>query len=180
MPLAVTTLPEPVHQPPGPTVVRIELDLGPGVPDERVLRLLWTLEELAHAVGGERVHVAGAPAGRDQPPSGSVAVRIYPRSRTVRCDGEQVDLTRREYDLLLFLAEHPRQVFTRQQLLWQLWQQRHGADRTVDVHVHRLRAKLTRPGQPLVDTVRGVGYRLAGGAGVDVVRGAAADPGEPA
>lgn len=149
----------------GPTVVRIELNLGHGVPDGRVLRLLWTLEELAHAVGGEQVRVEGAPAAT---PAG---VRIYLHSRTVRRGGEQVDLTRREFDLLRFLAEHPRQVFTRQQLLGQVWGDEHTVGRTVDVHVRRLRMKLAAPGRPLVTTLRGVGYRLASGADVQVVPG---------
>jgi binding-protein-dependent transport system inner membrane component len=122
----------------GPTVVRIELNLGHGVPCERMLRLLWTLEELARAVGGEHVRVSDAPARRSVP----AAVRVYLHSRTVRRGGEQVDLTRREFDLLRFLAEHPRQVFTRQQLLRQVWGDEHAAGRTVDVHVRRLRMAL--------------------------------------
>ncbi len=77
--------------------------------------------------------------------------------------GHLLDLRLREYDLLLFLAQHRGQVFSRTTLLDQVW----GADefiddRTVDVHVHRLRQKLTEidPGADLIQTERGVGYRL--------------------
>jgi DNA-binding response OmpR family regulator len=69
-----------------------------------------------------------------------------------------VRLTRREFDLLLFLCEHPRQVFSRDHLLSHVWGYGWvGGSRTVDVHVRRLRVKL---GGPVVRTVHGVGYRL--------------------
>ena len=72
--------------------------------------------------------------------------------------GRRVDLTRREFDLLLHLARHPRQVFTRAQLLRAILGDALSGDRTVDVHVARLRRKLA---MPLLETVRGVGYRLS-------------------
>jgi len=78
-----------------------------------------------------------------------------------------VPFTRIEFDLLMFLATHPRQVFTREQLLHHVWGFSRGGLRTVDVHIRRLRAKL--PDRPLVVTVRGVGYRLADEADVRVV-----------
>jgi DNA-binding response OmpR family regulator len=88
-------------------------------------------------------------------------VRIRARERTVLSGGHRVDLTRREFDLLLHLAKHPRQVFTRAQLLRAIWGDALSGDRTVDVHVARLRRKLA---VPLLETVRGVGYRLSPGA----------------
>jgi DNA-binding response OmpR family regulator len=75
-------------------------------------------------------------------------------------------LSRLEYDLLLFLARHPRQVFSRSQLLTQIWGHTHTTARTVDVHVSRLRTKLGS--QDLITTVYGLGYRLADEAAVSV------------
>lgn len=88
----------------------------------------------------------------------TTGVRIRARERTVVRAGTRIDLTRREFDLLLHLAKHPRQVFTRTQLLRVVWGDNLSGDRTVDVHVARLRHKLATP---LLETVRGVGYRLS-------------------
>ncbi len=97
-------------------------------------------------------------------------------SRAVWRDGTPVELTRREFDLLLFFCEHPYQVFGRGQLLRQVWgYEPLGGDRTVDVHVRRVRTKL-RARTPVISTVRGVGYRLAEQAQVSVRRGAAEPP----
>jgi len=77
-------------------------------------------------------------------------------------DGEQIALTPLEFDLLVALARKPRQVFTREVLLEQVWGYRHAADtRLVNVHVQRLRSKVERdPEHPeVVLTVRGVGYK---------------------
>ena len=74
---------------------------------------------------------------------------------------QQVSLTSREYDLLVFLLRHPRQAFTREQLLEQVWNWSFGDTSTVTVHVRRLREKLeSDPAQPRrILTVWGVGYR---------------------
>ncbi len=77
-------------------------------------------------------------------------------------DGTPISLTPLEFDLLLALARNPRQVFTREVLLEQVWGYRHAADtRLVNVHVQRLRSKIERdPEHPeVVLTVRGVGYK---------------------
>ncbi|MEO5833419.1 MAG: MtrAB system response regulator MtrA [Nakamurella sp.] len=77
-------------------------------------------------------------------------------------DEEQISLTPLEFDLLVALARKPRQVFTREVLLEQVWGYRHAADtRLVNVHVQRLRSKIERdPERPeVVLTVRGVGYK---------------------
>jgi len=90
-------------------------------------------------------------------------------SRLVLRDGLPVPLTRREYDLFLFLCEHPRRVFSRAQLLRQVWgYDMVGTERTVDVHVRRLRVKLGDAAR-IIATVRGVGYRLDDDAAVQVV-----------
>jgi two-component system response regulator MtrA len=77
-------------------------------------------------------------------------------------EGAQISLTPLEFDLLVALARKPRQVFTREVLLEQVWGYRHAADtRLVNVHVQRLRAKVEKdPENPeIVLTVRGVGYK---------------------
>jgi two-component system response regulator MtrA len=77
-------------------------------------------------------------------------------------DGAHISLTPLEFDLLVALARKPRQVFTREVLLEQVWGYRHAADtRLVNVHVQRLRSKVERdPERPeVVLTVRGVGYK---------------------
>ena len=81
---------------------------------------------------------------------------------SVRRDGTEIQLTPLEFDLLLALARKPRQVFSREVLLEQVWGYRHAADtRLVNVHVQRLRSKIERdPEHPqIVLTVRGVGYK---------------------
>lgn len=94
------------------------------------------------------------------------AVVILADSRAVRVGEQTVAFTRIEFDLLLFLAQHPRRVFTRAQLLSSVWGFAHAGQRTVDVHVRRLRAKL--PQTEPVTTIRGVGYRLSDEASVRV------------
>ncbi|MFI5958528.1 winged helix-turn-helix domain-containing protein [Cryptosporangium sp. NPDC051539] len=87
-------------------------------------------------------------------------LQIYPERRVALLAGEALSLTRREFDLLLFLAEHAGRVFDRPQLLRLVWgHQVICGERTVDVHIRRLRAKIEKTG-PVISTVRGVGYRL--------------------
>jgi hypothetical protein len=94
---------------------------------------------------------------------------VSAESRLVLRDGVPVQLTRREYDLFLFFLEHPRRVFSRAQLLRQVWgYDMVGTERTVDVHVRRLRVKLGDCAA-VVTTVRGIGYRLDDDAPVAIV-----------
>jgi len=98
-----------------------------------------------------------------EPPLRFDELEIDPTSRRVLVDGEEVLLTQREFDLLLFLARHPLQVFTRDQLMEQVWRFAFYSDTsTVTVHIRRLRAKIERePARPrFVETVWGVGYRF--------------------
>jgi DNA-binding response OmpR family regulator len=82
-------------------------------------------------------------------------------SYSVKLRGHSLDLTYKEFELLRFLAEHAGQVFTREQLLQQVWGFDYfGGTRTVDVHVRRLRAKLGSEYEGVIGTVRNVGYRL--------------------
>lgn len=95
--------------------------------------------------------------------SGSMS--IVPSERVVRIDDRSIDLTATEFDLLHFLASHPRQVFTRDQLLDRVWGTEFIADEsTVTVHVRRLREKIELdPSRPeYVLTVWGVGYKFSG------------------
>ena len=75
--------------------------------------------------------------------------------------GRPLDLTYMEYELLKFLSSNPGKVFTRETLLSRVWgYDYYGGARTVDVHVRRLRAKLSEEHAPLIQTVRSVGYRF--------------------
>lgn len=76
-------------------------------------------------------------------------------------DSKPLDLTYMEYELLKFLATHPGKVFTREVLLSRVWgYEYYGGARTVDVHIRRLRAKLSEEHAALIQTVRSVGYRF--------------------
>jgi DNA-binding response OmpR family regulator len=80
---------------------------------------------------------------------------------TARVGGRTLDLTFKEFELLKYLAQHPGRVFTRDQLLQEVWGYDYfGGTRTVDVHVRRLRAKLGVEHEALIGTVRNVGYRF--------------------
>jgi DNA-binding response OmpR family regulator len=90
-------------------------------------------------------------------------LKIDPQTRLVEVDGKEKQLTAKEFDLLWILARHPRQVFTRDQLLDLVWGLSEFIDpTTVTVHVRRLREKVeTDPGNPEhIRTVWGVGYRF--------------------
>lgn len=87
-------------------------------------------------------------------------VVIDEASYSAKVQGKPLDLTYKEFELLRFLATHPSRVFTREQLLSEVWGYDYfGGTRTVDVHVRRLRAKLGDLEQ-LIGTVRNVGYRF--------------------
>ncbi|MDP9469472.1 MAG: response regulator transcription factor [Chloroflexota bacterium] len=91
------------------------------------------------------------------------AIVIRPDRRQVEVDGQAVDLTAREFDLLLFLAAHPGQVFSREELLDKVWDWAYASDGgTVTVHVRRLRQKIEAlPERPrYIKTVWGAGYKF--------------------
>ncbi|MFI7607705.1 winged helix-turn-helix domain-containing protein [Micromonospora sp. NPDC049366] len=158
----------------------LTVDLAPGPVTPRLARLLDLIGELAESGEGRLRADAAVPAPRtaepvptgpravtDLPAARPDEVRIQAGSRVVRHGDRVVPLTRIEYDLLLFLAERPRRVFTRLQLLANVWGYEHAVARTVDVHVRRLRAKFGVD-TPVVATVYGVGYRLADDAPITV------------
>ena len=101
----------------------------------------------------------------DELPSGPAPIihgplRISVAGRTVTLDEAEIELTPKEYELLLLLASHPGRAFSREFLLQHLWGYDYdGFDRTVDTHITRLRKKLGKMGEKIV-TVWGVGYRF--------------------
>jgi DNA-binding response OmpR family regulator len=104
------------------------------------------------------------PASEREPALAFGALEIDPAARQVSLEGERIELTQREFELLLFLARHPGQAFTREQLMDHVWQYSFYIDTaTVTVHIRRLRAKLERdPSRPrFIETVWGIGYRFA-------------------
>ncbi|MBT3073481.1 response regulator transcription factor [Streptomyces sp. CYG20] len=104
-------------------------------------------------------------AGEQAPPPRVIRVgglAIDPLRRSAELDGAQLDLTRREFDLLTFLAGRPGVVVARKELLAEVWQQSYGDDQTIDVHLSWLRRKLgeTAARPRYLHTLRGVGVKL--------------------
>jgi two-component system response regulator ResD len=98
-----------------------------------------------------------------EPPLQFDSLEIDPAARRVTVNEEEVQLTQREFELLLFFGRHPGQAFTRQQLMDQVWQYSFYTDTsTVTVHIRRLRSKIEPdPALPrFIKTVWGVGYRF--------------------
>src|SRR4051794_36820765 len=111
------------------------------------------------ATGRNRLAEAAA-----EPPSSEIRagdVLVDEVTYTAKVRGRLLDLTYKEFELLKFLAQHPGRVFTRAQLLQEVWGYDYfGGTRTVDVHVRRLRAKLGPEREALIGTVRNVGYKF--------------------
>ncbi|MFB8143634.1 response regulator transcription factor [Streptomyces parvus] len=89
-------------------------------------------------------------------------ISVDPTRRAATLDGVELDLTRREFDLLVYLAERPGRVVPRKELLARVWNQPYGADKTVDVHLSWLRRKLGESAAVprYLHTYRGVGVKL--------------------
>jgi two-component system, OmpR family, response regulator len=146
------------------TIPMTEQELSP-----EAQRLIDAVRDLAEA-GGQVAETPAAllPAEALGEPVGTgPEVRLLVASRQVLVDGQALPLTRLEFDLLQFLAGNRRRVFTRAQLLAGVWGYEHTGERTVDVHVRRLRLKLGSQ-VSLITTVYGVGYRLADDANIVV------------
>lgn len=108
-----------------------------------------------------------APTAQQQPGADSLlkfqGLRINPKTRSVEIESGPVELTAKEFDLLFFLASHPQEVFTRTQLLDQVWDYSYYGDTsTVTVHVRRLREKIEKDAMRprFIKTVWGVGYKF--------------------
>ena len=111
-----------------------------------------------------RVEVNQDGAQEDDAPIEFGSLVIHPTKRKVIAGGESVDLTSKEYDLLLLFARHPGRAYSRQELLDEVWgYQYSGYSHTVNTHINRLRNKIEPdPSSPTyVKTVWGVGYRFA-------------------
>ncbi|GKU84688.1 response regulator transcription factor [Niallia sp. NCCP-28] len=94
--------------------------------------------------------------------SGADIVEVNKETREVFIHGKLIsNLTPKEFDILSFFVQYPKQVFTREQILDQVWGfQYYGDDRTVDVHIKRLRRKIGRDNQPFFHTIWGIGYKF--------------------
>ncbi|QEO15294.1 response regulator transcription factor [Agromyces intestinalis] len=107
-----------------------------------------------------RLAIGRAQSNRPSERIQTSGVVIDEASYSAKVHGKPLDLTYKEFELLRFLAAHPSRVFTREQLLSEVWGYDYfGGTRTVDVHVRRLRAKLGDL-ESLIGTVRNVGYRF--------------------
>jgi len=151
---------------PAPPALTVTLAI-PLTDDEltpQAYRLLEVVRELIELGHGSVAMTPGQSASLEREPARAAhdgpELRLLTASRQVLLNGEMLPLTRLEFDLLLFLAENPRRVFSRTQLLSAVWGYEHTGERTVDVHVRRLRVKLGGT-VPLITTVYGVGYRLS-------------------
>jgi len=121
--------------------------MEPGDASELVLRIERLLKKAGSAESGEVIRC------------GDLAIDLD--KYEVSISGRRIELTFKEYELLRFLASHPGRVYTRDALLNQVWGYDYfGGDRTVDVHVRRLRSKIEVLGHTFVETVRNIGYRL--------------------
>ncbi|MFT4028489.1 MAG: response regulator transcription factor [Protaetiibacter sp.] len=123
-----------------------EVILSTAGPAEADARIRLVIDRLAKENSVSKIQASG--------------VVIDEASYSAKVHGRPLDLTFKEFELLRFLATHPSRVFTREQLLSEVWGYDYfGGTRTVDVHVRRLRAKLGEL-DSLIGTVRNVGYRF--------------------
>ncbi len=123
-----------------------DLVLETAGPAELDARIRLVIGRMTQNQAGSKIHASG--------------VVIDEASYSAKVQGRPLDLTFKEFELLRFLATHPSRVFTREQLLSEVWGYDYfGGTRTVDVHVRRLRAKLGDL-ESLIGTVRNVGYRF--------------------
>jgi DNA-binding response OmpR family regulator len=137
------------------------LELGA---DDYVTKPFSVLELIARVKAlFRRVDALGKAARQDAGHVELGDLRIDPVSREARLNGQPLDLTAREFDLLFFFARQPGRVFSRLDLLNQVWGYSHeGYEHTVNTHINRLRNKIERdPAKPtLIRTVWGVGYKF--------------------
>lgn len=88
-------------------------------------------------------------------------IKINLKQYSVNYHGKSLDLPPKEFEVLAFLAKHPNQVFTRDQLLDNIWGYAYAGDtRTVDVHIKRIREKFDQDDSFAIKTIRGIGYKL--------------------
>ncbi|MEU3727256.1 response regulator transcription factor [Streptomyces sp. NPDC031705] len=125
----------------------------------RMAELMARIDTVRRRTGPRAAHAGAGPAHGPGRPVRSGDVEVDLAGRTVTVAGAEVRLTRREFDVLAFLAARPDEVHSREEILDRIWGDAFlGASRSLDVHVAGIRAKTGRSG--LVRTVRGFGYRL--------------------
>ena len=111
------------------------------------------------AIGAHQAAITAADPSAGEIRTGEVV--IDEATYTAKLKGRSLDLTFKEFELLKYLAQHPGRVFTRAQLLQEIWGYDYfGGTRTVDVHIRRLRSKLGPEFESIIGTVRNVGYRF--------------------
>ncbi|MFC4809738.1 response regulator transcription factor [Paenibacillus sp. GCM10023250] len=122
---------------------------------EVVVRIKAVFRRIEQVIGREAAQAPETIALRGD-------IEIRKAQRLVCREGTKIELKNKEFELLLFFAEHRGIVFTRPQLLNRVWGYDFAGDtRTVDIHVQRLRKKLDKPGEvSVIDTVFAVGYRM--------------------
>ena len=127
---------------------------GPAEVDARIRLTITRYLDLQREVNPATIEIRG----------GEIAIDEH--SYTAKIKGRSLDLTYKEFELLKYLVQHPGRVFTRSQLLQEVWGYDYfGGTRTVDVHIRRLRAKLGPEHEALIGTVRHVGYRFNAASG---------------
>ncbi len=120
----------------------------------------FILEGASLAEVDARIRLLSKPGERSSSMDNASGLAIDVGTFTARINGKALDLTFKEFELLRYLGDHPNQVFSREQLLSEVWGYDYfGGTRTVDVHIRRLRSKLGEF-EGLIGTVRNVGYRL--------------------
>lgn len=158
-----------VREPGGPTPLPVIVLSGRSGETDRIVGLDlgaddYLVKPFSPGELAARVRSVLRRTGAPPAPLATAGLVVDPATRAVRVDGRAVDLTAREFDLLAFLTRHPRQVFSRTQLLQNVWRSapEWQGEATVTEHVHRLRHKIEAdPGRPRrLRTVRGVGYQL--------------------
>ncbi len=132
-------------------------------PDWQVDDIILDSASPAEAQARLRLLIDGRPAEENNPlllRAGDLT--LDEASYSARLQGSPLNLTYKEFELLKFLMQHPGRVFTRAQLLAQVWgYDYYGGTRTVDVHIRRLRSKLGADHEQLISTVRNVGYSFS-------------------
>ncbi len=143
-------------------VLTVELPTGSRDALDQVTTLLDEFSAyLAYRVPGAKVAKAAASAApvRVAPPAPVHGLVIDRSTRQISADGRPIAMAYKEFELLAYLAQHPRRVVSRAELIDNVWDAGFASPRTIDTHVRRLRVKLGAHAQTLT-TVRGQGYRF--------------------
>lgn len=130
-------------------------------PSELVARVKSHLAQFERLTSGAKLEEKGQDSGQDHISAGDI--KIYPKAFKVCVKGAEVKFPNREFELLLYLAQNPNQVFSKEQLFVRIWGYDYvGESATVTVHINRIREKIEEdPSNPqYIDTIWGVGYRF--------------------